>query len=152
MRWIFYNTLEECTIPHLYEVLKLREQVFIIEQDCIYDDIDGIDYISSHLLLLDQNVLAGYLRIVPPGEKFKEISLGRIVVRKEYRRQGLGKELIERGISESANKDANTIRIEAQAHLEKFYTGFGFKPVSDIYSVDGIPHLQMLAVYKQNER
>lgn len=149
MKWILYNSLEECSIPHLYEILKLREEVFIIEQDCIYDDIDGIDYISSHLLLLDDEVLVGYLRIVPPGEKFNELSIGRIVIRKQYRGRGLGKDLIQKGIKESAKKSSDMIRIEAQAHLEDYYSEFGFKSDSEIYHVDGIPHLQMLVNYKE---
>ncbi|REL33251.1 GNAT family N-acetyltransferase [Rhodohalobacter sp. SW132] len=149
MKWILYNSLEECTIPHLYEILKLREEVFIIEQDCIYDDIDGIDYVSSHLLMLDDAILAGYLRMVPAGEKFNEISLGRIVIRKKYRGKRLGKELIQKGLEESAKKGSEMIRIEAQAHLEDYYSEFGFKTDSEIYDVDGIPHLQMLVNYKE---
>jgi ElaA protein len=133
------------TPQHLYDVLKLRQDIFIIEQECIYNDIDGVDDKSEHLLLFEPDeTLIGYLRIVPAGIKFDEYSLGRIAVKYSYRGRGIGKELIEKGISHVNAYGAQNIRIEAQAHLESFYKNIGFVTVSDIYTVDDIPHLQMI--------
>lgn len=145
MYWTFYNSLVEFTPQHLYEVLKLRQKIFIIEQECIYNDIDGLDDTSKHLLLLEKDeALIGYLRIVPAGSKFKECSLGRIAINRSHRGQGLGKKLVKKGIEKVEKTGEQNIRIEAQAHLENFYKDIGFKTVSDIYDVDEIPHLQMI--------
>lgn len=145
MTWTFYRSFDEFTPHHLYDILKLRQDIFIIEQSCIYDDIDGLDEKSHHLLLhYSDGTVIGYLRIVPPAIKFKEYSLGRIVIDKNHRNQGLGRKLIEKGIDTTLALGARDIRIEAQAHLENFYKEIGFTTVSDVYSVDDIPHLQMI--------
>lgn len=145
MKWKLYKLFEDFLPHHLYEVLKLRQDIFVIEQKCIYDDIDGLDPDSEHLLLLESDdSLVGYLRIVPAGVKFEEYSLGRIAVEKSYRRKGLGKNLVMKGVEIVSKAGAQSIKIEAQAHLEKFYANIGFKTVSDIYEVDEIPHVQMI--------
>jgi len=145
MTWTLYNSFDEFTPRNLYDVLKLRQDIFIIEQNCIYDDMDGLDAKSRHVLLLDAgNILAGYLRILPPDIKFEEYSLGRIAVKKDYRGQGLGRKIVQKGIDTVRSSEARSIRIEAQAHLEDFYKETGFITVSGIYSVDDIPHLQMI--------
>lgn len=142
MTWIHYSSFNKFTPHHLHDVLKLRQEIFIIEQECIYNDIDGLDDISEHLLLLDDDeILVGYLRIVPAGSKFEECSLGRIAIKHTHRGKGLGKMLVKKGIGRAG---AQTIKIEAQAHLEKFYKDINFRTVSDIYDVDNIPHLQMI--------
>lgn len=145
MNWKIYQGLTEFNSLHLYEVLKLRQDIFIIEQNCIYDDIDGLDKHSDHLLLLRNKDLVGYLRIVPDGKKFDEISLGRIVIHKNFRGGGYGEKLVKKGIQIAAGKKPGEVRIEAQSHLESFYQKLGFRTVSNSYDVDGIPHLQMLA-------
>lgn len=145
MNWILYRSISEYEPVHLYEVVKLRQDIFIIEQNCIYDDIDGLDYVSAHLLLLgDDNNLIGYLRLVPAGKKFEELSLGRIAIKKKYRGKGLGTILIKKGLAIAKNWGETSVRIEAQAHLEKYYADLGFKTTSEIYDVDGIPHIQMM--------
>lgn len=145
MKWKLYNLFEKFSPNHLYEVLKLRQDIFVIEQKCIYDDIDGLDPDSEHLLLLEpDNSLVGYLRIVPPGVKFEEYSLGRIAVEKSYRGKGLGKDLVMKGVEIVSKAGAQSIKIEAQAHLGKFYADIGFKTISDVYEVDEIPHIQMI--------
>lgn len=145
MEWIFYSSFDEFNPCHLYDVLKLRQEIFIIEQACIYNDIDGLDNKSQHLLLLKQNgPLVGYLRIVPAGTKFEEYSLGRIAIDRKHREKGLGKMLVQKGIEKVDMAGAQNIRIEAQAHLKKFYEDFGFQSVTDVYPVDDIPHLQMI--------
>lgn len=146
MTWSYYTTFDEFPAEHLYEVLKLRQEIFIIEQNCIYDDIDGKDGMCSHLLLWSgSSVLIGYLRIVPEEIKFKEISIGRIIVRKEYRGNGLGEILIKRGLDLARNGSESPVKIEAQAHLEDYYARFGFSTISEPYEVDGILHLLMRA-------
>lgn len=145
MNWIHYQSLSQFTPEHLYLVLKLRQEIFIIEQNCIYPDIDELDPYSEHLLLLDEkNNLAGYLRIVPADKKFKEVSLGRIIVDMKMRGNGLGRILVKKGMELVTKYRDNSIRIEAQAHLEKFYTDLEFKTTSKPYEVDGIPHIEML--------
>lgn len=145
MKWKLYSSFEDFSPRHLYEVLKLRQNIFIIEQNCIYDDIDGLDPDSEHLLLLEPNEsLVGYLRIVPSGVKFEEHSLGRIAVHKSHRRKGVGRNLVLKGIEIVSETGAQSIKIEAQAHLENFYGDIGFETVSEIYEVDEIPHLQMI--------
>ena len=144
MTWTFYSSFDDFTPQNLYDVLKLRQDIFIIEQECIYDDIDGLDDRSQHLILIDEDKIVGYLRIVPPGIKYDEYSLGRILVDQRNRNRGLGKKVVEKGIEIVKSEGARAIRIEAQAHLENFYKDLGFRSVSEIYSVDDIPHLQML--------
>ena len=145
MTWTLYNSFDEFTPRNLYDILKLRQDIFIIEQNCIYDDMDGLDGESRHILLLDAgNILAGYLRIVPPQIKFDEYSLGRIAIKSDNRGIGLGKMIVEKGIDTVQASGARDIRIEAQAHLVNFYENIGFRSVSNAYDIDGIPHLQMI--------
>ncbi len=145
MNWIHYQSFSQFSPVHLYSVLKLRQEVFIIEQNCIYPDIDELDLDSEHLLLLDEkNNLIGYLRIVPPGKKFKEVSLGRIIVDIQLRGTGLGQLLVKKGMELISKNREISIRIEAQSHLEKFYSELGFKTTSKPYDVDGISHIEML--------
>lgn len=136
---------EECTPKQLTDAFALRQQVFVIEQKCFYEDIDGYDSQAYHLFLYDGNILSGYLRYFEPGVKFTESSIGRIVVNKNYRGGEIGKKLIRSGITHAMELHPNhPIRIEAQAPLVKYYRQYGFKPVSEIYQVDDIPHIQML--------
>lgn len=150
MYWIYYNQFSEFDAARLYDVLKLRQDIFIIEQNCIYDDIDGLDKFCTHLLMYnDDENLTGYLRIVPDGKKFEQVSLGRIVVRKKNRGQGYGKKLIKKGLSMAVSLQGtgSEVIIEAQAHLEEYYQKLGFKTISETYDVDDIPHLQMVYAY-----
>jgi len=133
----------------VYSILKLRQDVFIIEQNCIYDDIDRIDLISEHLMVFDGQTLAAYLRIVPAGAKFNEISIGRIVVDPEYRNKGLGKEIVNESLDVLRKREVKCVMIEAQYYLENFYRSLGFKKISDPYDVDGIPHIEMRTELKQ---
>lgn len=140
-----YFSFNRLSVQMLYEVIKLRQDVFIIEQGCIYNDLDRLDQFSDHLLGLDRNKLAAYLRIVPAGKKYKEPSIGRVIVHPEYRGNELGNELIRQGITVAEEKYGKVpLRIEAQAHLEFFYSKFGFRTVTSPFDVDGIPHIEML--------
>lgn len=144
MNWIHYQSLSQFSPEHLYSVLKLRQDIFIIEQDCIYPDIDELDPVSEHLLLLKKNKLIGYLRIVPAEKKFKEVSLGRIAIDMSERGTGLGRLLVKKGMKIVLERGYHSIRIEAQTHLVEFYSGLGFKTTSKPYDLDGIPHSEML--------
>ncbi len=137
---------KELSNKQLYDVLKLRQDVFIIEQDCIYNDFDGYDNEATHFIIYDGDILAAYSRIFNPGVKYNhEASIGRIIVRDSYRGGKIGKELISDSISFCfKHNPESSIKIEAQAALENYYSRFGFAGVSDIYPVDGIDHLEMV--------
>ncbi len=143
MNWVLYHGFEKFPADELYAVLKLRQDVFIIEQTCIYDDIDGLDSTSTHLLLKEGDLLVAYSRLVPADKKFDEISIGRIVVNRSFRGQGLGRKIIKKSMDLSSETGHSSVRIEAQAHLLEFYESLGFVSAGEIYDLDGIPHLQM---------
>lgn len=144
MEWII-KRFNELTVSELYDICKERVNIFVVEQQCPYPELDDLDKQAWHLYLPAADGIAAYLRILPKGTAYKELSLGRIIVNRQHRKQGLGKELVERGlqfVKEELSEDV--VRIQAQAHLHKFYGAFGFTGVSDIYLEDGIPHLDML--------
>lgn len=137
------------TVDELYQVLALRSEVFVVEQKSIYLDADGYDRRAHHLLGIQpeepEPFLAAYLRVLPPGLKYPEASLGRVVTSPRARRYGHGKTLIERGLAFiDANHPGAAVRIGAQHYLQRFYEGFGFRRISDVYDEDGIPHIDML--------
>ena len=136
-----YKIFQELSSSELEDIFRLRQNVFIIEQDCFYEDIDGSDRKANHLLFYEGKQLAAYLRLFPDGTKLEnECSLGRIVVHPDYRGTGLGPKLIRKGIELC---EGQPIRIEAQAALKKYYNNLGFTEEGEIYVVDGIDHLQM---------
>lgn len=142
---LIIKPFDELTPQLLYSAIKLRQDVFIIEQDCIYDDLDNLDQKCDHLFMIIDGKTAGYSRIVPPGIKFKESSIGRIIIATDFRSQKLGYTLVKKSITETLKLyPGNDIRIEAQAHLENFYNNLDFHTTSKSYDVDGIPHIQML--------
>jgi ElaA protein len=129
----------------LYSVLVARSEVFVVEQNCVYLDPDGHDESSVHLLGEENGELAAYLRILPPGEKYSEASLGRVLTREKWRGTGLGRVLVAEGVRQCELLFSGApIRIGAQAHLSGFYGEFGFEAISDPYDEDGIPHIDML--------
>ena len=133
----------------LYDVLAQRQNVFILEQTCLYPDIDGLDLDAHHLLgwrtVDGKRVLAAYLRVLAPGAKYDEMSLGRVVTTSAARGSGAGRALLEQGIAHAeALHPGHRIRIGAQQYLERFYQGFGFETVSAPYDEDGIMHIDML--------
>jgi ElaA protein len=134
------------TTSELYKILAARSEVFVVEQDCVYQDPDDHDQSAFHLWgQSDGQQLAAYLRILPPGEKYPEASLGRVLTRAAWRGTGLGKVLVAEGIAHSWQLFPHIpLRISAQAHLETFYGAFGFLAISPPYDEDGIPHIEML--------
>lgn len=133
--------------PHqLYAVLQARTEVFVMEQQCLFQDMDGKDAACHHLIgwTADQQV-AAYVRIVPPGLAFAEASIGRVLTTKIGRGTGTGKILLLKGIQQThALYPTHNIRIGAQQYLEQFYASFGFLTVSGMYLEDDIPHVEML--------
>lgn len=128
----------------LYEILRLRSQIFVLEQNCLYEDMDGFDNQSLHLCGHIAGTLATYCRIIPPGVRYEQPSIGRIVVALPFRGKGYGRELLKKALlATTQNYEGNFIRIQAQAHLEKFYETFGFKRTGTVYLEDGIPHIDM---------
>ena len=145
LRW-HDRAFGELSVAELYAIIALREQVFVVEQACAYLDADGRDPAARHLWAEvgrpgQAATIRGYLRIVPAGAKFDEVSLGRIVTAPEARRTGLGHQLVRRGLTAVGEV---AVRIAAQAHLERFYGEFGFRRAGESYLEDGIPHIEML--------
>jgi ElaA protein len=129
----------------LYEILRLRIEVFVIEQNCPYQDADGKDLKSWHLQGRQHGKLIAYTRLVPPGISYEEPSIGRVITSKEARGTGAGKMLMIKSIEYLKKEFGNVpIRIGAQAYLQQFYEGFGFVKEGDGYLEDGIPHFIML--------
>ncbi len=144
-----WKRFAELTVDELYRLLALREQVFVVEQKSIYQDADGYDRGAHHLLGNASGepapILAAYLRVLPPGLKYPEASFGRVVTAPSQRRHGYGKALVEKGLAFiEANFPGTPIRIGAQHYLQRFYEGYGFRRISDVYDEDGIPHIDML--------
>jgi len=144
-----WSAFEQLSTSALYSVLAARQDVFILEQRCLYSDIDGIDRQAHHLLGWqeqgDRRQLVAYLRCVAPGVKYEEPSLGRVLSIATARGTGIGKLLLEEGLRcAERTYPGFCIRISAQLYLQRFYASFGFRAVSEPYDEDGIPHVEML--------
>ena len=145
VRWR-WHTYQQLTTDLLYAILRLRQAVFSVEQSCAYLDLDGRDQHSLHLTGHDDaGELVAYLRIVEPGRRFPEASIGRVVTSRKVRRSGVGKDLMAEGLRKAAEVyPGQPNRISAQLYLEGFYGGFGYVRAGDVYVEDGIPHVEML--------
>lgn len=144
MHW-HWARFEELGVDALYDALALRCRVFILEQGAFLDP-DGLDRQAFHLLGRDAGgMLQAYLRVVDPGAKYPEPSIGRVITAPEVRGQGLGRVLMREGLARCGRAwPLQGIRISAQARLQPFYGSLGFETVGDPYGEDGIPHVQML--------
>jgi ElaA protein len=144
MNWKL-KKFNELTNTELYNILKERTFVFVVEQNCPYLEVDGKDTQAFHLFKENEGEILGYLRILPSGVSYPEASLGRVFVKKEYRGEGLAEELLKRGIDFIQNElKETTIKIQAQNYLQRFYSSFGFQTVSNVYLEDDIPHIDMI--------
>ena len=133
------------TTIELYALLQLRNEVFVVEQNCAYQDADDKDQKSFHLMGWDGDTLAAYTRIIPAGISYAEASIGRVVTSPRYRGAGAGKTLMQLSISNTFGLfNCNAIKIGAQLYLRKFYESLGFVQSSDEYLEDNIPHIEML--------
>ncbi len=147
MQWVC-KSFKELTLTEFHHILKLRIDVFVVEQYCAYHELDGKDQKAFHLFAFaedDPERIIAYSRIFKPGDYYHEASFGRVVIHSDYRNQKIGYRLIVKTIAFISNTfDSPPIKISAQTYLRKFYTSFGFKQISDEYLEDGIPHIDML--------
>ena len=135
---------KELSLLDLYKYLSLRNQVFIVEQNCVYQDIDGYDEEAMHVMLYENDDLVAYARIFDKGIKYETASIGRVVVSPKKRNLNLGHVLVNAAIQAiHENFETEEITISAQEHLQKFYAAHGFVTTSDMYLEDDIPHVQM---------
>ena len=133
----------ELTTTELVDIYKLRVAVFVVEQNCPYQEVDEDDKVSYHLWLEDEDGIEAYARVVPPGVKFEEASIGRIIAKK--RRCGLGTRIVKEAIKVAKDKfNEDTLKIEAQAYAKSLYEKCGFIQISQPFLEDGIPHIRML--------
>lgn len=138
---------QELTTEELYEILRLRTEVFVVEQGCAYQEVDGHDVSSQHMMVYDKDELVSYARLVPPGDIYTEPSIGRVVVKKTSRNSGHGRIIFQQAIEEITKLyPAHPIKIQAQVYLEEFYRGFGFETVSKPYPDVGIWHVDMIRI------
>lgn len=139
------KTFQELSNVDLYQLLKARTDVFVVEQNCPYPELDNYDQTSIHYYLKVNNEVAAYVRILPKGSKYLKASIGRVLVVKKYRGNGYARELMQKAIdyvvSDWGEKE---IKIQAQVYLERFYTSLGFKKINMSYLEDGIPHIDMI--------
>ena len=140
-----FKHFSELSLEELYEILQLRSEIFVVEQNCVYNDLDGLDTDAIHQFYRKDGKIIAYSRLLKPGSRFSEYSIGRVVVKKTERGTGLGIRMMEEAKSFILKDwDAVRIKISAQKYLQKFYTDLGFRVVTDEYLEDGIPHVGML--------
>lgn len=140
---LIVKRFEELTVEELYEILRIRVAVFVVEQQCPYQELDDRDRQSFHVYLKDDDGILAYLRVVDRGVSFDEVSIGRVIALK--RRCGLGSKILSEGIRVAKHRlKAEVIRIEAQTYAKALYEKQGFRQVSEEFLEDGIPHIQMV--------
>jgi len=144
IQWIL-KRFEELTSYQLYAILQLRNEVFVVEQNCVFQDADDKDQDSFHLMGFFNNKLVAYTRIVPAGVIYEQPSIGRVVTSPAVRGSGAGRQLMQKSIDAVYNLfGEQPIKIGAQFYLKNFYGSLGFQQISDIYVEDGIDHIYML--------
>ena len=143
---IYFKKFNQLNTKELYAILKLRQEVFVLEQEIVYLDTDDKDFESIHLMINRGNELFAYCRILPKGVNYENyLSIGRVVVSPKYRRKNYGKELMKQAINFCKNKfTEKEIKISAQLYLNKFYSDLGFEIISEMYLEDTIPHVAMV--------
>ncbi len=145
------KSFSELTVPELFEILKTRVAVFVVEQRCAYQEIDEIDKLSRHVALVQDGKILAYVRVIPAGLSYPEVSLGRVLTTK--RGMGLGARIVKEGIKVAQTAfSATAIRIAAQAYAAGFYEKLGFQACSEPFDEDGIPHVEMIWKAKQEQQ
>lgn len=140
---VHIKTFDELNTIELYHILRLRSQVFVVEQDCVYQDIDNKDQLAIHVIGYHDESIVAYTRIFKPGDYFKQSSIGRVVVDPEFRGKSYGKSIMRASMDYIHKKSWSTIIISAQCYLDKFYKELGFESTGEEYLEDGIPHQKM---------
>lgn len=139
------KSFDELTTKELYKILKIRGEVFVVEQTCPYLDPDGKDEKCWHLYAEEDGQMVAYARILAKGLSYEEMSIGRVLVKEECRKKGIARKLVQRAMDFiTGTLGENEIKIGAQAYLIDFYKSLGFEPVSEVYLEDDIPHIDML--------
>ena len=139
------KTFQELSLDELYELLALRSEVFVVEQDCVYQDIDGKDQKALHILGYKEDQLVAYTRCFDKGQYFEEASIGRVLVKEDQRKYGYGHIIFEASVKEVQSRyNTERIKISAQKYLTKFYESHQFKQIGEGYLEDGIPHIAMI--------
>lgn len=139
------KTFKQLTLDELYAILQLRSEVFVVEQNCVYQDVDNKDQKALHVLGFKDKKLVAYTRIFKPGEYLKEASIGRVIVAKNEREHRYGYDIMNASITAVETYfNTNIISISAQMYLKNFYNNLGFKELGESYLEDGIPHIEML--------
>lgn len=140
---LYVKRFDELGVYDLYEILKLRCDVFIVEQECHYEDIDGKDEKAMHVYLKDNNEIVAYLRVLDKGAVFEEVAIGRVIAKR--RRMGLGTMILKEGIKVAKEYfNADRIKIEAQVYAKSLYEKLGFRVCGEEFLEDGIPHVPMV--------
>jgi len=139
------KTFNELTTEELYQILRLRSEVFVVEQDCVYQDVDNKDQKALHIMGIKDGEVVAYTRVFEPGDYFDNVSIGRVVVSQSQRKYGLGKQIMQASLAAIDQRFPDKpIEISAQSYLLKFYTELGFNAFGEEYLEDGIPHRRML--------
>jgi ElaA protein len=140
-----FKLFDELTASELYDILQLRSEIFVVEQNCVYNDLDGLDKSAVHQFLKSNGEIIAYSRLLKPGTRFSDYSIGRVVVKQSERGKGLGIEMMEAAKNYILIEwGATKIKVSAQQYLQRFYENLGFEIVTDLYLEDGIPHYGML--------
>lgn len=138
------KTFENLSVNELYDILRLRSEIFVVEQNCVYLDLDGKDKLALHLFGEFEGKIVGYSRLFNPGITFDNASIGRVVVDANYRNRKWGHDLMRKAIAEiKSHYGESQITIGAQLYLKKFYESHGFVQTSEMYLEDDIPHIEM---------
>jgi ElaA protein len=138
---VISKKFELLTNQEVYQILDIRNDVFVIEQKIFYLDTDFKDQHCIHYFIMDDDQMISYLRLIPPNLKYQEYSIGRVATKKAYRRQGLAQKLVMQAMQDIKGQP---VRISGQAYLKSYYEKMGFKVVKDLYLEENIPHYEML--------
>ncbi len=144
---IYYRSFADLTPIELYTIMRLRNEVFVVEQKCVYQDADNKDLPSYHLMIWDTEKLVAYARLLPKGLSFEQVSIGRVISSPAYRNRGIGKILVAQAITACRELfGTSEIKIGAQLYLKRFYESFGFVQSGEHYMEDDIEHIPMILV------
>ncbi len=145
-----FKPFNELISTELYDILRLRSEIFVVEQNCVYNDLDGLDKEAIHLFLRKNGEIIAYSRLLKPGTRFPDCSIGRVVVKQSERGKSIGIEMMGAAKKYIVNEwGATKIKVSAQQYLQRFYENLGFEIATEMYLEDGIPHFGMLF---QNEK
>ena len=140
---ILTKRFQQLSLDELYLILNSRQEVFTVEQNIVYQDLDYLDQSSTHMFIKDGENMVAYLRIIDAGAKFKETSIGRVLTTKPYRSKGFGRKIMQAALQYLKDRNGYPIKIDAQEYLVGFYESLGFKQISEPFILEGISHVEM---------